>query len=52
MNRPEVFVVSAVSNAIGTYGGTLRVTPPMEFATQLAVQPFRAPIAIRKRWSM
>ncbi|MDH4556210.1 acetyl-CoA C-acyltransferase [Pseudomonas sp. BN417] len=33
MNRPEVFVVSAVRTAIGTYGGTLKDTPPAQLAT-------------------
>jgi acetyl-CoA C-acetyltransferase len=33
MNKPEVFVVSAVRTAIGTYGGTLKDTPPAELAT-------------------
>ncbi|MCP1640521.1 acetyl-CoA C-acetyltransferase [Pseudomonas citronellolis] len=33
MNRPEVFVVSAVRTAIGTFGGTLKDTPPAQLAT-------------------
>lgn len=35
--RPEVFIVSAVRTAIGTYGGTLKDTPLSELAT-LAVK--------------
>ncbi|KRV79420.1 acetyl-CoA C-acyltransferase family protein [Pseudomonas citronellolis] len=33
MHRPEVFVVSAVRTAIGTFGGTLKDTPPAQLAT-------------------
>lgn len=33
MNKPEVFVVSAVRTAIGTFGGTLKDTPPAQLAT-------------------
>ncbi|MEL7938361.1 acetyl-CoA C-acyltransferase family protein [Pseudomonas delhiensis] len=36
MNRPEVFVVSAVRTAIGTFGGTLKDTPPAQLATLVA----------------
>ena len=33
MNAPEVFVVSAARTAIGTFGGTLKDTPPSQLAT-------------------
>ncbi|NQD94658.1 acetyl-CoA C-acyltransferase, partial [Pseudomonas sp. CrR25] len=33
MNTLEVFVVSAVRTAIGTFGGTLKDTPPAQLAT-------------------
>lgn len=33
MHTPEVFVVSAVRTAIGSYGGTLKDVPPAELAT-------------------
>ncbi|MED5609639.1 MULTISPECIES: acetyl-CoA C-acyltransferase family protein [unclassified Pseudomonas] len=36
MNRPEVFVISAVRTAIGTFGGTLKDTPPAQLATLVA----------------
>ncbi|SDJ15649.1 acetyl-CoA C-acetyltransferase [Pseudomonas delhiensis] len=36
MHRPEVFVVSAVRTAIGTFGGTLKDTPPAQLATLVA----------------
>lgn len=36
MNTPEVFVVSAVRTAIGTYGGTLKDVPPAQLATLVA----------------
>lgn len=33
MNSPEIFVASAVRTAIGTFGGTLKDTPPTRLAT-------------------
>lgn len=33
MNGPEIFVVSAVRTAIGTFGGTLKEVPPTQLAT-------------------
>src|SRR5690242_18031704 len=33
MSKREVFVVAAVRTAIGTFGGTLKDTPPSELAT-------------------
>ena len=33
MHTPEVFVVSAVRTAIGTFGGSLKDTPPAQLAT-------------------
>ncbi len=33
MNEPEIFVVSAVRTAIGTFGGTLKDVPPTQLAT-------------------
>ena len=35
MQQPDVFVISAVRTAIGTYGGSLKDTPPAELATQV-----------------
>jgi acetyl-CoA C-acetyltransferase len=36
MSDRDVFIVSAVRTAIGTFGGSLRDTPPAELATQVA----------------
>ncbi|MDH1684080.1 acetyl-CoA C-acyltransferase family protein [Pseudomonas chengduensis] len=36
MNSPEIFVASAVRTAIGTFGGTLKDTPPARLATLVA----------------
>lgn len=36
MSRPDIFIVSAVRTAIGTYGGTLKDTPPAQLATLVA----------------
>lgn len=33
MKTPDIFVVSAVRTAIGTFGGTLKDTPPADLAT-------------------
>ena len=33
MPNPEVYIVSAVRTAIGSFGGTLKDTPPCELAT-------------------
>ena len=33
MPSPEVYIVSAVRTAIGSFGGTLKDTPPCELAT-------------------
>ena len=35
MSKPEVYVVSAVRTAIGTFGGTLKDTPPATLATEV-----------------
>jgi acetyl-CoA C-acetyltransferase len=37
MHTPEIFVVSAVRSAIGSFGGSLKDVPPTQLATDLAV---------------
>lgn len=41
MSTPEVVLVSAVRTAIGTFGGSLKDTPPIELGTQVLREALR-----------
>src|SRR5688572_20668695 len=41
MSMPEVVIVSAVRTAIGTFGGSLKDTPPTELGTQVVREALR-----------
>jgi acetyl-CoA C-acetyltransferase len=38
---PDVFIVSGVRTAVGTFGGSLKDTPPIELATAVAAEAIR-----------